>query len=327
MLTWRQLVQMPGEALGQLDIALVNLACAAGLPGSEHIDIPHCLERLDSWAGYVRSYTDRIGPQFRRTPHRYHHSFAYFRTLAMITALQRDLKVRYNPEKIPDEAPFDTADTFIHGVIQGAGGTCASLPVVYAAVGRRLGYPIRLVNAPRHLFARWEEPGEVLNIEATAQGLTCPPDDYYRTGKYKTEEGNFLNSLTSKEELGSFLAQRGYRYGELDNYRDAAESFLWASVLDQRDRLHARSAMQALHIWSRRLQERLPPGFPYLRVEFPSRRYPLLPESVERYFITCEQLQACLEDPRHEHDWWEPLRRGLPPSRPVPVTITACVRQ
>lgn len=48
-----------------------------------------------------------MSPQFRRRPQRYRHSFAYFRTPAIITALQRDLGVRYNPAKIPDDAPTD----------------------------------------------------------------------------------------------------------------------------------------------------------------------------------------------------------------------------
>jgi hypothetical protein len=35
------------EELGKQDIAAVSLECAVGLPGSEGLDIPACLERLD----------------------------------------------------------------------------------------------------------------------------------------------------------------------------------------------------------------------------------------------------------------------------------------
>jgi hypothetical protein len=45
---------------------------------------------------------------------------------------------------------------FLHGLTQGRGGTCLSMPVAYVAVGRRLGYPLKLVTAKGHLFARWE---------------------------------------------------------------------------------------------------------------------------------------------------------------------------
>src|SRR5262249_22714889 len=154
--------------LAQRDLAEVNLACAEGLPGAEQIDVVGCLRRLDTWAQRVAQETERLLPQFHRKRSSYGNSDGYFRSLVMVTVLQRDLGVRYNREKIPEKVALDTEDTFIHGAIQGNGGTCASLPVVYAAVGRRLGYPLRLVQARTekwgHFFVRWDEPnGERLN--------------------------------------------------------------------------------------------------------------------------------------------------------------------
>ncbi len=34
------------------------------------------------------------------------------------------------------------------------GGTCVSMPVLYTAVARRLGYPVKLVLAKGHAFCR-----------------------------------------------------------------------------------------------------------------------------------------------------------------------------
>ena len=44
-------------------------------------------------------------------------------------------------------------DVFIHGMIVegGKGGTCASMPVLYVAVGRRIGLPLYLVGNARGL--------------------------------------------------------------------------------------------------------------------------------------------------------------------------------
>ena len=76
----------------------------------------------------------------------------------------------------------DSRDLFIHGLVYGPGGTCIRCPSLYAAVGRRLGYPLKLVESKGHLFVRWDDPnGERLNIEATGQGLSCPADEHYRT--------------------------------------------------------------------------------------------------------------------------------------------------
>lgn len=59
-------------------------------------------------------------------------------------------------------------------------GTCASLPVLYAAVGRRLECPLKLVTARNHFFVRWDGAGERLNIKATTEGVTTFEDEYYR---------------------------------------------------------------------------------------------------------------------------------------------------
>ena len=126
---WMVLDQLSEAELSAFDIALVDLLCTYGMPGFESIDIAFCLKKLDEWAEIVRAKTNEWMYRYDREPANYNNSRNYFRILALITALQRDLGVKYNPDKIPDDAPFDTADTFIHGIIQGNGGTCATLPV------------------------------------------------------------------------------------------------------------------------------------------------------------------------------------------------------
>src|SRR5262249_50888264 len=159
----------------------VNLACAMGLPGAEKIDVQACLRTLNSWTKTVRRWTDAGYQEFYlRNPAEFSHSAAHFRIVALVTALQRHCGVRYDPVKIhatPDD-PFDLDEEFIHGVIQGRGGTCAAMPVIYAAVGRRLNYPIKLVGTRTHLFCRWDDPrtGERLNIEGAGDGFGIFPD-------------------------------------------------------------------------------------------------------------------------------------------------------
>jgi len=105
---------------------------------------------------------------------------------------------------------------FLHGIVGSrAMGTCVSLPVFYAAVGRRLGYPMKLVTTRDHLFARWEsvDGKDRFNIEGTNQGLNSPDDDYYKTWpRVLTDEeirsGGYLKSLTPAGELAAFLQTR-----------------------------------------------------------------------------------------------------------------------
>ena len=66
----------------------------------------------------------------------------------------------------------DARDLFIHGVIDRRRETCVSLPVLYMAIGHRLGWPIRAATVPKHMFCRWEDPapGERFNMEASGVG-------------------------------------------------------------------------------------------------------------------------------------------------------------
>ena len=52
--TYAELTTLPAEQLEKIDIALMNLLCAEGLPGAENLDIGRCLSVLDHWAEVVK---------------------------------------------------------------------------------------------------------------------------------------------------------------------------------------------------------------------------------------------------------------------------------
>jgi hypothetical protein len=245
---WKDLTRLPEAELARLDIAAVNLVCAVGLPGCEHLDVGRCLRTVEKWTQLVKRYTSAAySMREENTPPEFANSRAFFRVLCMITALQKHCGVRYNPLCMTTWDFSDPADSFIHGMIGGAGGTCASMPVLYAAVGRRLGYPIKLVHTQGHVFARWDDPEgkhplgpDRLNIEATNRGLECQPDEFYLTWPFKVKESvlrsrRYLQSLTPVEELASFIGLRGYVL--FDNLRlgEAAEAFATAMDLAPHD--------------------------------------------------------------------------------------------
>ena len=115
-------------------------------------------------------------------------------------------------------------------------GTCSSLPVLQVAVGRRLGYPLKLVTTKGHLFVRWEGAGERFNIEAAGQGVNRFTDDYYRhwpleiTAAEESAEG-YLKSLAPPEELAVFLSIRGMCLREAGRMEEAASAFAAAARL------------------------------------------------------------------------------------------------
>jgi len=113
------------------------------------------------------------------------------------------------------------------------GGTCVSMPVLYAAVARRLGYPVRLVLTKKHVFCRWDTPNERFNIEATGQGLSCFDDEYYKTfpspwTETEKKAACYLASLTPSQELACFLASRGHCLLDTGRTQEAHDAYLAA---------------------------------------------------------------------------------------------------
>jgi hypothetical protein len=318
MLHWKELVRQSDWELAAHDIAAVNLACAEGLPGAPTPDqISACLQWLDLRAQQVRQYTASRLFQLHADPGQYDHSEGKFRCVCM-SRLLGHLGLRYNPAKIPEEAVFETADTFIHGAILGQGGTCATLPVVYAAVGRRLGYPLKIVSTWEHLFLRWDQPGgERFNFEVNATGSNSLPDDYYRSWPRpitpeQEREGLLLLSETPRMELSGFLAQRGYSWLELGKRRLAMESFLWALEVAPQNVGLERRASRTLRDWQDEMWAATPePGWRGLQVRLPEqRRYPAVPKDMEDWSIYYEVVEDLLRCP----DFNERRRRagGLP---------------
>jgi hypothetical protein len=303
------------------DIAAVNLACAAHLPGGPTAtETEECLKRLDEYAAVAREYTLCCFPQFTRKPGDYRHSLPYFRTLCLVTAVWQKCGIRYNMAKVPEEVPLDAADVFIHGPLLGKGGTCASLPVVYSAVGRRLGYPINLVAARSssgHLFARWEGPdGERFNIDVSPTGLCSHPDDFYRTGDFalspqEERDGGYLKSMTPRQEMAGFLVNRGKQWARHGQHRLAVEALAQAAVLVPDLPIYLNTVLQAMHVWKDNLDRTRPPvGFPQLWLRADRRRYPALPVDVEEGILALEATETLLKRPELEARWWGPMRKG-----------------
>ena len=178
-----QVLFLPLHDIARLQVGFLNLLCASGLPDTASLDIPACLVTLDDWTEHVRHETERGLHRFRRSLAEYRHSEAFYRVLMMVTVLQQDCGVRYNPECIKSRLFLSSEEGFIHGLLRGRGmGTCANMPALYAAVGRKLGYPIYLCTARSHVFCRWasKDGCERFNIEGSGVGLSTPDDDYYK---------------------------------------------------------------------------------------------------------------------------------------------------
>lgn len=104
------------------------------------------------------------------------------------------------------------------------------MPVLYVAIGRRLGYPLRLATTKAHVFLRWEGAGERFDLEATGKGMNRYGDEHFNQWPFPvTEEeiraDGYLKSLTPVEELALFLSLRGHCLKEAGRMPEAIASY------------------------------------------------------------------------------------------------------
>ncbi len=234
-----ELVNLRPDQLQQVDIGVMNMLCAQGLSGAEDMKIDEYLTTLDQWAQHLKSETARNFHRFREDPAYYYNSEAFYEMLMMAVVVYEDFGIRYNPKWIApptetraeDHFFADAHDVFIHGMVGPQRmGTCSSMPVFYIALGRRLGYPLKLVATKQHLFMRWDTPTEKFDMDATGKGLDRYDDEYYKKWPFpiteqEIQEEGYLKSLSPGEELSVFFAIRAACLKENGFYAEAGLAF------------------------------------------------------------------------------------------------------
>jgi len=179
-----ELLALDSDSLGRVDIAVVNLLCAEGLPGTESVDIRGCLNTLETWTQRVRRYTKANTHFYQRDPAAYYHHKGFSKLVSMAVLLKRGLGVAYQPTAIESCDFRDARDDFLQGVLTRKLGTCASLPVLVVAIGRRLGYPMHLAIARGHVLCQWlNDNGTHVNFEVSGNDGDCSShkDEHYHS--------------------------------------------------------------------------------------------------------------------------------------------------
>jgi hypothetical protein len=166
-----------------------------------------------------------------------------------------------------------------------------------------------------------------LRAEATAE-----PDDYYRQGRYavtpkEERAGCLLRSLTPRQELADFLAQRGYLRLDRERYREAAKAFAWASELYPENKFHACSMVDTLDEWKAKQVRRLPAVAPRILIGYPPPTFRHVPLSIERELIGRNVVEDLLDSPRAKEVWRCGDGTSPPTAVPRQVSVEYPARQ
>ena len=156
------------------------------------MDAARCLAVLERWTNLVRAETAQrltsLAPHDRSTAGRF---VAASESRRQAQALVQGLHDVLGPDRRPASLesgtleaavatgrPLDPQDLFLGGVLGSASpahrSTSVSLPWLYLAVGRRLGYPLRLAAQDGRLLLRWEGQDEQFTID-WQQSWAGPP--------------------------------------------------------------------------------------------------------------------------------------------------------
>ena len=238
--TLEELMAMSHDELAEQDLATLNLACADGLDGAGQLDKQACLDRLDVWAADISALIKDRRSMYPAYHARTGHSFNQWKCAVIAGYLHNAAGIEYSqqfrayrPQGYDDTRLYRNAkDLFIGGtIIERKRATCASLPVLFASIGRRLGFPVQLVTTRNHLFARWSDPEETFNIECTDHYAEFKPDEFYRHFPAELNSGEelrmgYLINLTPERTLAAFLHLRGLCLRENRRYAEAKDAFL-----------------------------------------------------------------------------------------------------
>lgn len=227
------LLALPLDRLNSLDIGLVNLLCAEGLPGANGLNIRACLATLDKWTDAVRRYTRDNAGYYQRDPAAYYHHKGFSKLVSMAVLLKRGIGIGYQPTAIGNYIFADSRDDLLHGLLTRKLGTCTSLPVLCVAIGRRLGYPMHLAVAKGHVLCQWRnDDGSHLNFEISGNDGECSKYDdahYHNWPRPMTAldigSGHYLRPLTRAEELALFLETRGHCLVDNRRFDEARQAY------------------------------------------------------------------------------------------------------
>jgi hypothetical protein len=229
-----ELLRLSSTQIDECDIARMNLLCAEQLTGAQSLNVDACLVTLERWVSAVHRFCGDSRAEYERNPAEYNHHEGFFCFLSMTTLLKHPhgLGVRYQPTAVGNFDFSDSRDDLLHGLLTRRLGTCTSLPVLFVAMGRRLGWPMHLAIAKQHVFCQWvNEDGSHVNLEGSCPGGgTMFPDDHYHAWpavltRDDLASGRYLRRLTAAESLALFLETRGHCLVDNKRFAEARDAY------------------------------------------------------------------------------------------------------
>ncbi|MGE5196218.1 MAG: transglutaminase family protein, partial [Anaerolineae bacterium] len=102
--------------------------------------------------------------------------------------------------------------TFLPSVLDSRQGVCLGVSILYLCLAQRLDLPLEIITPPGHIYVRFRQSDEVINIETTARGINMASDAYLGINTRK------LDVRTIKEVIGMAFINQASVYWSKGDY-------------------------------------------------------------------------------------------------------------
>jgi len=258
--TVAQLMALSDAELEKVDLVEMSVAAAKEIPGYEKLDYQHYKQVVDGWSDDVRRWMPAAEVNFQKSPKEWRNDINFFRLGLLATYLTRERGIRYAEKYSQDQKEGknskyeDPGALLVHGLIDTLRGTCATMPVLHVAIGRRLGWPVSLASVGPHYVCRYDDGKVHYNIEATYAGpgfVSDSDEDYIKNDhlpRKAVTTGSDFRSLSAREMLGVFIGARARYYWDTKQYDAADRDYVLARVLYPNHRYGFRESIRAT-VW------------------------------------------------------------------------------
>ncbi|MCR4289258.1 MAG: tetratricopeptide repeat protein [Candidatus Scalindua sp.] len=131
-------------------------------------------------------------------------------------------------------------DLYLNKVIDRRIGNCVGLSILYLSIAERLSLPLFGVNVPDHIFVRYDDGEQKINIETGHKGMNLS-DSFYvsnsieRFDEKSVEHGCYLQNLNTKEVISNILLNRSKIRKENGDYKGALDDCNKAVLLNPKN--------------------------------------------------------------------------------------------
>ena len=119
-------------------------------------------------------------------------------------------------------------DLYLNKVIDRRKGNCVGLSILYLSIAEKLSLPLFGVNVPDHIFVRYDDGEQKINIETGHKGMSLS-DSFYvsnsleRFDEESVELGCYLQNLNTKEVISNILLNRSKIRRENGDHKGALD--------------------------------------------------------------------------------------------------------